>query len=257
MFSIERQEAIKKLLNEKEGVRISELASMFPVSVETIRRDLLELEKQGCLRRVHGGALRIPRSGEYPDRQVRAEKNHDCKQELVRYAAMLIQENDTIMTDCGSTAMEFAGMLAERFEKLTVITHSLDVFEALRVKENFELYLCSGLFCHRENAFYGAWTLEALERFHASVAFIFPSAISLQYGVMDYDKNLYPVQKKMMEQSDHTVFLADSNKFEKSGLLKLADLREGYTIVTDSGLRDEVFDLYQENRIRVFRGEEK
>lgn len=49
----------------------------------------------------------------------------------------------------------------------------------------------------RENAFYGSWTLESLDRFHAGTAFLFPSAISMQYGIMDYDRELYAVQRKM------------------------------------------------------------
>lgn len=254
MFAVERQREIMELLAEKEAVRISELTGRFSVSVETIRRDLLELEKRNCLKRVHGGALRIPRGGEYPARQERTQRNRERKAELVQYARELVRENDVIMVDCGSTAVEFARMLTENFEYLTVITNSLEVFEVLRVRERYELYLCAGFFLHRENAFYGAWALEMLERFHASTAFLFPSAVSIQYGIMDYDKDLYPVQKKMIELADSTVFLADSDKFEKSGLLKLADLGEGSCIVSDSGLRDDISGLYRENGIRVVRG---
>lgn len=255
MFATERQGQILDLVNEKGTVKIGELTRLFSVSVETIRRDLLELERQNCLRRVHGGALRIPRNGEYPDRSERTERNRARKAELVQNAVGLIHENDTIMVDCGSTAVEFARMLTEHFERLTVITNALDVFEVLRRKERYELYLCSGFFMSRENSFYGSWTLEGLERFHAETAFIFPSAISMQYGIMDYDRELYCVQRKMMELSNRTVFCADSGKFEKSGLLKLADVREGCMIVTDSALEDEVFKLYQENLISVFRGQ--
>lgn len=257
MFATERQSRIMSLVNEKGAVRLSELTQIFSVSVETIRRDLLELERQNCLRRVHGGALRIPRNGEYPERSERAVRNHEHKAELAEHAAGLIHENDTIMLDSGSTAVEFAGMLTEHFERLTVITNALDVFEVLRRKERYELFLCSGFFMNRENAFYGPWTLEALDRFHAGIAFLFPSAVSIQYGIMDYDRNLYSVQQKMIERSDRTVFCADSDKFEKSGLFKLADVREGCTIVTDSALEDEIFNLYRENQISVFRGEKK
>lgn len=257
MFATERQGRIAELVNEKGAVKIGELTQLFQVSVETVRRDLLELERQNCLRRVHGGALRIPQTGEYPVRSERAGRNHEQKSELVQNAAELICEKDTIMVDCGSTAVAFAGMLAQRFEKLTVITNALDVFEALRSKERFELYLCSGFFMGRENAFYGPWTIEGLDRFHADTAFIFPSAISIQYGIMDYDRELYAVQRKMMERSDRTVFCADSAKFEKSGLLKLADAGDGSTVVTDSGLDEAVFKLYRENQIKVLGGKER
>ena len=254
MFATERQQEIIEFINAKGAAKIGELTERFGVSVETIRRDLLELEKQNSLRRVNGGALRIPRSGEYLDRKERSGKNQEKKAELVRYAAELISESDILMVDCGSTAVEFAGMLRERFERLTIITSCLDVFDALKNKESFELYLCSGFYMGRENAFYGSWVLESLERFHADKAIICPSAVSIQYGVMDYDRELCTIQKKMMEQAGETIFLADSDKFEKSGFLKIADVRQDCTLVTDSGLEGEIYNLYLENQIRVLRG---
>lgn len=256
MFARERQDRIVELIEKNGAVRLSELTQLFSVSVETIRRDLLDLEKQNCLRRVHGGALRIPDSGKYLTRKERQEKNSVQKEELVQYASGLIQEKDVIMIDCGSTATAFAQMLADRFDELTVITNSMDVFELLRGKENYTLYLCTGFYSGGENAFYGPWTLDFLDQFHAKTSFIFPSAVSLQYGIMDYNRELYAVQKKMISRSDRVVFCADSDKFEKSGLLKLADLKEGSILVTDCGLKEEIAGLYRENNIRIIRGSE-
>ena len=74
---------------------------------------------------------------------------------------------------------------------------------------------------------------------------------------MDYDQELYHLQRAMMKHADRSVFLADSDKFEKSALLKLADVNEAVTFVTDSGLRKEILELYQENGIEMIRGEQK
>ena len=106
----------------------------------------------------------------------------------------------------------------------------------------------------RENAFYGPWVLESLERFHADKAILCPSAVSIQYGIMDYDRELCTIQKRMMARAGETVFLADSDKFEKSGFLKIADMKQDCILVTDSGLEEEIYNLYQENQIRVLRG---
>ena len=68
-----------------------------------------------------------------------------------------------------------------------------------------------------------------------------------------------PFVSLLLFSSDHfySVFLADSDKFEKSALLKLADVNEAVTFVTDSGLRKEILELYQENGIEMIRGEQK
>ena len=247
MLAIERQEQIVSQIRRNGAVRIHELTKQFGVSVETIRRDLLELERQDCLHRVHGGAVGI----------AVAKQNPQKKEELSGYAAGLIREGDVLMVDSGSTAIAFAKMLAEEFERLTVITYSLHVFEILKKKEGFTLYLCAGAYLRDENAFCGQWALQMLEQFHAKTAFLFPSAISLQNGIMDYDQELYHLQRAMMKHADRSVFLADSDKFEKSALLKLADVNEAVTFVTDSGLRKEILELYQENGIEMIRGEQK
>ncbi len=248
MLAIERQEQIVSQIRRNGAVRIHELTKQFSVSVETIRRDLLELERQDCLHRVHGGAVGIAVAKQYHRLEERTEENPQKKEELSGYAAGLIREGDVLMVDSGSTAIAFAKMLAEEFERLTVITYSLQVFEILKKKEGFTPYLCAGAYLRDENAFCGQWALQMLEQFHAKTAFLFPSAISLQNGIMDYDQELYHLQRAMMKHADRSVFLADSDKFEKSALLKLADVNEAVTFVTDSGLRKEILELYQENR---------
>lgn len=234
MLAIERQEQIVSQIRRNGAVRIHELTKQFSVSVETIRRDLLELERQDCLHRVHGGAVGIAVAKQYHRLEERTEENPQKKEELSGYAAGLIREGDVLMVDSGSTAIAFAKMLAEEFERLTVITYSLHVFEILKKKEGFTLYLCAGAYLRDENAFCGQWALQMLEQFHAKTAFLFPSAISLQNGIMDYDQELYHLQRAMMKHADRSVFLADSDKFEKSALLKLADVNEAVTFVMDS-----------------------
>ena len=257
MLAIERQKKICEWIEQTGVVGIGELTERFAVSIETIRRDLLELERQKKLTRVHGGAVKAAESKAYQKLAVRKEENLSGKVHLSEAAAQLIREGDSIMVDSGSTAVEFAHMLAQRFERLTVITHSLEVFEILREKESFTVYLCSGSYERDEKAFIGIWTVEMIQQFHARTAFLFPSALSVQYGIMDYHKELFEIQKTLMRQAERVVFLADSTKFEKNALLKVANMKDAYAIVTDEGLEDKIYELYRKENIPVIRGREE
>ena len=162
-------------------------------------------------------------------------------------AAVFVREGDYIGIDTGSTAVPFAEVLKERYKNLTVITHSAGVFDILKAHEGFSVILCGGHYMHSENAFFGALTLDMLEHLRMQKVFVFPSAVSLEYGICEYQQELYQVQKKMMECADSVYILADSSKFEKRALLKLDDMKEEYCYITDSNLAEEKVQLYREN----------
>lgn len=254
MFANERQDKIYDMLQSNGAVTTSTLVDFFGVSIETIRRDLLTMEQNDRLTRVHGGA--VAKSGMKPFKELKERNKEFGKQkyDLSLRAAEFISEGDLIGIDSGSTAISFAQVLKQRFSKLTVVTHSMDVFEILSGHKDFSVILCGGYYLREENAFYGGLTLDMLNGLHIQKAFIFPSAVSLEYGIYDYQKDLYQIQKQLMRSSDEIYILADSSKFEKTGLLKLNPMKPEFVYVTDASLRDEIVKLYMQNGIRIYFG---
>ena len=250
-----RKKHITDLLQVRDSVTTAELIQYFSVSAETVRRDLLEMEEENLLRRVHGGAVRVSEMKPFSHLKHRNQENIEKKQALAKAAAEFVHENDFIGIDMGSTANYFAQAVRERCSRLTVVTHALDVFEILRDQKNINLILCGGYYMARENSFYGALTLDILDRLHLSKAFIFPSAISLDAGITDHQQELYLVQRKIVDISDQIFVLADSTKFGKKALLKLDDVRPDYTYVTDSALDDAEYKKYTEQHIKLYKGE--
>ena len=105
-----------------------------------------------------------------------------------------------------------------------------------------------------ENSFYGPLALDMLKNLHMQKAFIFPSAVSFEFGICDYQKDLYQVQKQMIYSSDEIYILADSSKFEKKALLKVSDMKKEYTYVTDGNISEELKILYQKHNINLCIG---
>ncbi len=251
MFANERHQKILSMLKTNGAVTTAELIDVFSVSIETVRRDLLQLERSGQLQRVHGGAIIPGNMRPYSDLPHRLEANQHGKEALSATAALLVEEDDIIYIDSGSTAYYFAKELANTFSRLTVITHSMDVFKTLSPKEGFRIILCGGCYHAREQAFYGSITLDALQQLHVRKAFLCPSAISLKNGVWDYDRDLIQVQKQILSICDTAFFLVGSEKFETNALLKLCDTAPNHVYVTDPGLSAQYRQLYREHERTV------
>lgn len=254
MLAKERQKKIMEMIRKNGAVTVSQLIEIFDVSLETVRRDLLSMEQKGQLSRVHGGAVQKGEMKPFSELRQRNQEYNREKRELSLKAAEVIADGDVIAVDSGSTAILFAEVLKEKFSSLTVVTNSHDVFEILCNHADFSVILCAGHYLRRENAFYGSLAIEMLKKLHCQKAFIFPSAISLEFGICDYQKEMYDVQKQMLSMAEEIFVLADSSKFEKKALLKLEDMKHEYCYITDSNLSEELKILYQENNIRVLTG---
>lgn len=254
MFAKERQDIIYEMILKNNAVTVANLVEKFAVSIETVRRDLLEMEKKGLLTRVHGGAVAKGEMKHFSKLTERNQEHSSQKRELSLKACEFINEGDIITVDAGSTAILFAEALKEKFTQLTVITYSLDVFNILNSHKEFSVILCGGHFNKEENTFYGPLVINALSTLHAEKAFVFTSAVSLEYGICDYRQEFYENQKALLGGSDEIFVLVDSSKFEKTALLKLSDMKNEYIYVTDSGLPKELKELYKENNIKIYTG---
>lgn len=252
MFANERQEKILEMLKEKGAVTTSFLTKNFEVSVETVRRDLLQMERKNLLKRVHGGAVTMGEMRPLIDLDTRNHEYEKEKNELCEKAVKFIEENDIICIDAGSTAVILCRILKEKFSFLTVITNSMDVFNSLCDYKNFNVILCGGNYKKSENALYGQITLEALDKLYLKKAFIFPTAISLKYGLCDYDFDLCQIQKKMISSADEVFILGDNSKFEKRALIKFDNMNSEYTYISDNSFSNELKKLYKENNINIF-----
>jgi DeoR/GlpR family transcriptional regulator of sugar metabolism len=245
------------MVHTQSAVTTTELIEKFGVSIETIRKDLILLEKSNELDRVHGGAVIKATAGHWLDLSKRINANKSEKAELSSLAMELLNEGDTIAVDSGSTALEFSEMLKERFNSLTIVTHSMDVFNKIHSHKDFNVILCGGYFLSDENAFYGAFTIKMLEDIHVGKVFILPSAVSIKNGICDYQPLLFEIQKKLITVGDEIIVMADSSKYEKNALLKICSINEKYVYISDSALPEKIKEIYRNNNINIITNKDE
>ncbi len=251
MFADERKTKIVEMLGKRPSVTTSELTELFQVSLETIRRDLEYLEGQGALKRVHGGAIAVGRLQDYADLQERVLEHKPEKRCLALKACSYIREGDFIALDAGTTTMELAELIRERFWELTVLTHSLEIVRILSEKGHIRTILAGGFYLSQERCFSGHLTLDLIRQLHVSKCFIAPSAVSLNFGISDHMQELVMVQRALLEIADQAYILADSSKFEVCAPLKICDLAPKFLCITDSGLSHEVLEAYRDASVNV------
>ena len=257
MFAQERQKRICNMIQEGGAVSTSALMELFDVSIETVRRDLLKLEREHKLQRVHGGAVMLGEVLPYLSLESRIEEHRDQKTELSRTAMDFISEGEIIGVDAGSTAIEFAEQLAQHFDSLTVVTSCMDVFNRLCRHRNFSVILCAGHYSKPLNGFYGPLVVDSIKKLHMQKFFMFPAAVSLKYGICDHEPHWTATTMQYIASSEEIFILADSSKFEKAALLKVSEMNPQYTYIADSTLSPELRKLYQENQIRIIAGGSK
>lgn len=250
MFANQRQDEIYNLIKEKGNVTVDELMKKFDVSVETIRRDLIFLEKANSIKRVHGGAISVQASRKHEKFKKRLEENRPEKRELAKTAINLIEEGDFISIDAGTTTIELVDEIKKHFHELVIVTNSGYVVEALRGMESFKIYLTGGIFMHDENAFYGEIAINNIKNFYIKKAFICPAGIS-ENGISDFDQELSDVQKAYIEAAEKKIILADSSKIGKDAFIKTAELTSDFVIITDSHIDEEKVKSFAEKDICI------
>jgi len=186
MYAEERQQAISEIVVRQGRVAVTELASLYDVTTETVRRDLTLLERAGLVRRVHGGAVPI---GSVIEARLseRVVSNSVEKDRIAKAAAALLPPFEaTMLLDAGSTLGRLATHLP-RDRRLVVFTHALTVASTLVTHANVELHLLPGRVRLTTQAAVGVETVEFAGRLHADFAFVGTNGISLTHGLSTPD----------------------------------------------------------------------
>jgi DeoR family fructose operon transcriptional repressor len=252
MLVHERHNAILQLLHENQSVKVNELIEKFRVSFETIRRDLESLEKEGFLKRVHGGAT-LPASDYQKELSftVRELKRVKEKSELAQTAAKLVSEGQSLFLDVSTTNTEFAKVLMRTFERLTILTNSFTISSLLMNKPGFTIIFIGGVVRNSEQCVVGDIAEDFVSRFHADIFFMSVSGISLTEGLTDYGMGEIQLKKKMMASSSKIIVLSDSSKFGAVSLSHVCRFDEIHCIVTDSNIDPQLVRTYEEQGVNV------
>ncbi|MFS0613452.1 DeoR/GlpR family DNA-binding transcription regulator [Lederbergia ruris] len=251
MIAAERRNRIKELLLENKSVKASDLVKQFNVSEETIRRDLSQLEQEGILEKNYGGAVLAEKFQKdtliLPIRQ-RQRQFFEEKQQIGKCASKLVQANQTIILDAGSTTWHAIREM-EKTNDLTIITNALNIAEECTRNDTISVYLLGGKLRRRSLSVVGPQAEMELQKYNADYAFIGTSGISLKQGITSSDLYEAEMKKAMISAGQKSVVLADHSKFQKLGLTSFCHFKDVDILIT-SDLADEKM-LYEVEKAGV------
>lgn len=252
VLSVERQSIISGLIKDKEFVKISDLMTLFDVSNMTIRRDFEALEKKGVLRKVYGGAVAC-KTNQTDSQDVSIDvRGVSCmreKQAIAKRAAQLVEPNDAIILDAGTTTLELAKALTPTPE-LIVITNSIPIAHELS-GEPLTLLITGGHIRSSTHSVIGPKAKEFLSDLRASKLFLAASAASLSEGLTN--SNLYEseIKQQMMSCADQVILLADSSKFSARSYHTFAQWKQIHTLITDWSISPKIVDSLVDQGVKV------
>ncbi|OFL20625.1 hypothetical protein HMPREF3056_07140 [Corynebacterium sp. HMSC056F09] len=239
MNLLKRHEQIVDILNSEQFVRASELAELFDVSVETIRKDLNELQDKGTIVRVHGGAqLAEGKKESAYDR--RRSIHQDEKATIAALAFPYIENGQTIFLDYGTTTYALAQELAKSNLSLTVVTNTLPIAQVLSEHPTIQTIVLGGILRKNENSFYGPLAESAIDSLYFHVGFFGCAGINAQAGVTNFHPMEVATSKKAFSHCGSAFILADSSKFGEIAPHKLDDLSSVTAFITNASPSAEI-----------------
>ncbi|MGV8981880.1 DeoR/GlpR family DNA-binding transcription regulator [Clostridium sp.] len=233
----ERKKLILYELDNYEKVSVTQLAKKFGVTTETIRRDLDALEAEYKLKRIHGGAIKISFDRKEPSHIQKRNVYREEKQRIGQSAASLINDNDIITIDAGTTTCEILYHIRDK-RNLTILLNTvagLNIIIDLKNKGFFDgkIIFLGGEINSDQLSCVGPISENLLKNFYVDKAFIGVGGVSLQNGLTGYDVNEANLSKKIMENSKEVIIVADHSKIGVRNFYKIADIENVNVIVSD------------------------
>ncbi|NIA16951.1 MAG: DeoR family transcriptional regulator [Planctomycetes bacterium] len=245
-----RQQHILGKLRQSGQIKVRQLAAELNVTEVTIRRDLRQMQSSGLLKKTYGGAV----PSELPDMRIsvhyRQTRNLAAKKIIGKLAAELIEDNDIIFLEAGSTCFEIIPHLARK-KNLTVIVNSLHLMQRLALLGQHKIIITGGQYRRQRMEMTGPGAENAISQLSGFKAFTGADDISISAGISGADVVTVSFAKLVLRKASEVIFVGDSTKFDNPALYKIADLGELDYIVTNVKPPTKWIEAARGSRIKI------
>jgi DeoR/GlpR family transcriptional regulator of sugar metabolism len=220
----------------------------------TARRDLRELDREGLLQRVHGGAVsNLGRSYE-PPYNLRSTQGTKAKQLIGAAAAAFITDGDSIGLDVGTTTLEIARALHDK-QNVTILTSSLPIANEIAMNLSLgsqaRLILTGGILRAGELSMVGHVAERLFKEMHVDKAFVGVGGLDLENGLTEFNLEDTLVKRALLDSAMKRIVVADGTKLGRTTFVSIAPLNMIDVVITDASAPPEVVEGLIERQIDV------
>lgn len=249
MLTQERKAYLLERLKQEGRIEAKSVAAELGLSNDTIRRDLRELASAGELQRVHGGAL--PKSPAEADLNARHGIASQSKREVGKIAAKLIQPDQVVIIDGGTTALQLIRHLPKN-QKNTIVTHSPSIAVALELYASITVIMIGGILFRHSMVNVGATTIDAMSHVHADTYFMGVTGVDVGAGLSTGDLEEAHVKKALSLRAADTIVLASAEKLMVASSYVVMPLDNASGIVLDSATPKSFTTLMRKSGLEVY-----
>lgn len=232
MLAIERRNAILAKLSADGKVIVADLSREFEVTEETIRRDLEKLDNDGLAKKTYGGAVANEKLNNDLPFNVRKRANISEKQFIAEKIAPLIHDGDYIMLDASSTAICVIECIKE-LKNITLITNSVEILLELADKKDWNVLSTGGTLKKGGLSLVGTSAERMIRGFHVDLAVCSCKGVDINMGITDSNEKDSEIKQAIFAAANKKVLAVDSTKFDKRSFVRVCDIGEVDTIVTN------------------------
>lgn len=246
MRQAQRQLKVQELFASEEFVNFEDLCQRFHASKSSIRRDLIELERKGVLRRVHGGAISLQTRDENLDFKRLSVSSHAEKVRIGKAAASLVQDGQTVILGGGSSVAEVANNLSNRL--IQIVTNSIPVAQIFWDSKQAEVTLTGGYLYPRLGVQIGPICERMLNSVSADILIMGIGGVTAA-GISDSNSLNVESIRAMIRAARKVVIVADRSKFGRDSMIHVAPLADIDQIVSDKDLNLEFQEMLKNDEV--------
>lgn len=245
----ERHAKILELLSRYHKMEVSRLSTLLNVSQVTIRKDLIALEQSGMLVREHGYAT----LNNSDDINKRLAFHFEQKMQIVKRAAQMVEDGETIFIESGSCCALLAVEIAQTKKDVTIVTNSAFIADYVRKIENVQIVLLGGNYQKESQVMVGPMTAQCAQAYFADKLFIGTDGFSIRTGFTGNDYMRSVAVQDMAKQVEKVIVVTDSSKFYQKGNVSLIATNRIHMLITNPDIPLEQEQYLLEQKVEIIK----